>query len=202
VNKRLHKRLVSAREKLVELRTRRFEQLALFRMFLKVALNDYLTSIDPITGQRFASLTFEANKVQGEAALRLTMLDGSTLHIALNRAGHFAMTAEPDLFEGVKITDLLVKDNLSSADFICLVNDATNAQTYRFDAGKLIEALVARVIDYSEAEAVTALPPLTDEAQTPAAVAALAEAEAAAPAPMEKPAARVERGSVVQFSLR
>jgi hypothetical protein len=190
VNKRLHKRLVSAREKLVELRNRRFEQLALFRMFLKVALNDYLTSIDPITGQRFASLTYEANKVQGEAALRLTMLDGSSLHIALGRAGHFAMTAEPDFFEGVKITDLHVKDNLETADFICLVSDEANAQTYRFDAGKLIEALVSRVIDASESEAITALPPVAGETSAPA----------AEPAPAAT--ARVERGSVVQFSLR
>ncbi|MGH7708504.1 MAG: hypothetical protein ACREM6_11355 [Vulcanimicrobiaceae bacterium] len=153
VYKDTYERILSARERLIELRDQRFDELAQLRMFLRVKLNDYLSNRDPITGATLASIAYEGNRIQGEAVLRLGLYDGSFVKITLDRLGHFQTEAEPNVFDGIRLIDLHVSGDVYSADFDFARTDVGSAEIRRADFGKVLEVLFLRTADQAEREA-------------------------------------------------
>jgi hypothetical protein len=117
--RRAFARLTAARERLLELRASRIEQLLRLRTYLRGELAEFVATLDPITGVRFAEIRSEGSKANGDLSLTIAFFEGTTLRLGVDREGTFVCGASPpEMLAGIgRIYDLRVRGDAGYAEF-------------------------------------------------------------------------------------
>ena len=146
-------RIVAARQRLVELRAERVEELVRLQAYLRELLADFFTAVDPIGGNRFAELALDGNRAHGDLSLTLATFDGGRLKIGVDSLGEFSRAAIPDVFEDVeKILELRVSPDAREAlmDYIPAGKTRKDARTVDFAI--YVHKLIERAVTASEGD--------------------------------------------------
>jgi hypothetical protein len=152
--KERYKRIMAAREQIIDMRTARVAELLRLQAYLRNRLTDYFTNLDPITGSRLAELGIEGNKAHGDIALTLALFEGSRLKIAVDAYGRFSFAAEPNVFAEIgTLVGLHVAEDLSVAEveYIAPGEGQTHVHSAGFSA--YLEALIDHAVETVEREA-------------------------------------------------
>jgi hypothetical protein len=147
-------RIAAARHRLLEVRATRIEALLRFRAFLRSRLVDFVSTIDPITGVRYAEIVCEGSKTSGDLALTLSFFEGSTLRFSVDRQGRYGLAAKPpDLLLGIgRILEMRVRGDGSHAEFEYEPEGDPGARRSG-DLGALVERAIDHVARSAEREA-------------------------------------------------
>jgi hypothetical protein len=110
-------RIVAARQALVDVRAARWETLQRFKNFAKAKMGDFISTTDPISGQRLADISAGGDKARGEAAMVLGMFEGTRMRLTVDAHGQFgAEINPPEMFADVgRVVDIDVPMDLSRA---------------------------------------------------------------------------------------
>jgi hypothetical protein len=114
-----HARIVAARQRLLDVRGERIEQLLRLRTYLRALLSDFVTNVDPVTGQRLVEIAAEGSKSNGDMAMTLALFEGTKLRFAVDSLGRFSASTVPgELMNEVgKIVGLRVGTDATRAEF-------------------------------------------------------------------------------------
>jgi len=155
--KAAYERIKAARQRLVELRAARVEELLRLQAYLRETLAEFFNSVDPITGNRFAELALDGNRAHGEISLTIATFAGGRLKISVDSQGHFAHAAVPDVFAGVeRILDVRVSPDALAAQMDFMPAGKTRKGVQTVDFAIYVQALIERAIASSEADSADA----------------------------------------------
>jgi hypothetical protein len=98
--KRQFARVVAARQRLMDLRSQRMDQLQRLRAFAKNHLNDFVSTVDPITSVRYCDIQAEGNKTRGDMQVTVAFFEGSKVSVALDPVAKFSWECTPEALLG------------------------------------------------------------------------------------------------------
>jgi hypothetical protein len=154
-----YRRIMAARERVIDMRTERVAALLRLQNYLRKRLSDYFTNLDPITGSRLAELGLEGNKAHGDIALALVFFEGSRLRVGIDAYGRFSLAAEPDVFAEIgTLVGLHVADDNSTAEIEYVAAGAGQTQVHSAGFSAYLEALIDHAVASVEEQADIAKP--------------------------------------------
>jgi len=162
--KREFERMVAARNRLVDVRAERMEQLLCVRAMLRKLLADFFETLDPITNSRLAEVTADGSKAHGNLAIGLSFFEGTRLRLAVDVNGRFSHSASiPSAFDDVeRVVEIRVPEDLSRADIV--YEPVATPGTFRTLAlADVAMHLLAYAVSAVEAQLPVAPPPKTVE---------------------------------------
>ncbi len=155
-----HARIVAARQRVLDIRGERIEQLLRLRTYLRALLSDFVTNVDPVTGARLAEINAEGSKTNGDLAMTLSLFEGTKLRFEVDSLGRFGVSTVPaELMSEVgRIVDLRVAPDASRAEFS--YEPAAQPGTKKTgDVAKLVALIVERAVATVESDLVGAPQP-------------------------------------------
>lgn len=162
--------MIAAREVLLKVRAARSESLQRFRTFASSRLNEFIASVDPITGARMVELLAEGSKVTGDLSVTIAFFDGTRLRIAIDSMARMAAEATPPeiLHEVGTVLDIIVAPDLSRAEMVYEKTVGPRGARARLDLDDLIRRMVDLCAEVIEEESASVAPPAAQAAQTAA----------------------------------
>jgi hypothetical protein len=137
-------RIVAARQRVIDVRAERNEELLRLRAFLRTTLGDCASTVDPLSGARVAEVMAEGSKAGGDLSLTLAFFDGTKLRIAVDAHGRFEVNTTPaHLFPYDRVFDVRVAPDGSRAEIEALAPDAQTRRT------EDVAALLGRVLEHA-----------------------------------------------------
>ena len=166
--KREFARMVDARNRLVDMRGERMEQLLAVRAMFRVLLADFFETLDPITNLRLAEVTADGSKSHGDLAIALSFFEGTRLRLAVDIHGQFTHGVSiPSAFDDVeRVVEIRVSPDLSRAEIA--YEPVGSPGTFR--SLDLI-AVAMHLLDHAMIAVEAQLPTLPPRAQEPMPVA-------------------------------
>lgn len=186
--------MVAARQRLMDLRSSRIEQLVRVRIVLKGLLADFLETLDPIANVRLAEVSADGSKANGTLAVSLAFFEGTRMRIAVDTAARFTHSVSiPSAFDDVaRVIEIGISNDMARCEVVYEPVGQPGMRE-RLDLVAVALALLAHAVAAVEAEASEA-PSDTNASTTLAPVVARPVADA--PARQTPPVASVARLSV------
>ena len=152
-----HARIIAARQRLLDVRGERIEQLLRLRTYMRALLSDFVTNVDPVTGQRLAEVAAEGSKSNGDMAMTLAIFEGTKLRFAVDSLGRFSASTVPSelMTEVGKIVGLRVSGDSSRAEFDYEPAGQPGVRKIG-DVAKLVALIVDRAAQSVESDVVDA----------------------------------------------
>jgi len=113
-------RMLAARQRLLDLRSSRIEQLLRVRGVLRELLGDFFETLDPIANVRLAEISAEGSKAHGDLAITLSFFEGTRMRLAVQRSGRFSHSVSiPSAFDDVaRIEEIDVSGDMKRAGLL------------------------------------------------------------------------------------
>ena len=145
-------RIVAARQTMVDVRAARWETLQRFKNFAKSKMGDFVGTMDPVTGQRLADISAGGDKGRGEAAMVLSLFEGTRLRLTVDVHGQYGFESNPpELLSDVgRVVDVHVPMDLSRAEMLYEPASGPRGSRRTLDLGDIIARMVenaARVVE-------------------------------------------------------
>ncbi len=114
-----HTRILAARQRLLDVRGERIEQLLRLRTYLRALLAEFVTNVDPVSGQRLAEVAAEGSKANGDMSVIFAIFEGTKLRFSVDSLGRFSATTSPvEMMSDIgRLTGLRVSADASRAEF-------------------------------------------------------------------------------------
>ncbi|GAC1310730.1 MAG: hypothetical protein NVS2B3_06020 [Vulcanimicrobiaceae bacterium] len=112
--------MLAARQRLLELRSSRIEQLLRVRVALRGMLADFFETLDPIANVRLAEVSADGSKAHGNLVVSLSFFEGTRMRIAVDTAGIFShFVSVPSAFDDVaRVVEIAVSSDMTQCDVI------------------------------------------------------------------------------------
>ncbi len=152
-----HTRIIAARQRLLDVREERVEQLLRLLTYLRALLAEFVGSVDPVSGQRLAEVGSEGSKANGDMAVVLAVFDGTKLRFAVDRVGRFSATTHPPelMAEIGRLVGLRVSADATRAEFDYEPAGQPGARKVG-DVSKLVALIIERAAISVESDVVDA----------------------------------------------
>jgi len=194
--KRQFARVVTARQKLLDLRAQRMDQLARLRNFAKNQLMDFVSTVDPITAQRYCEIQADGSKTRGDMAVSVVFYEGTKLAIAIDQFGKYSCdcTHKGMLADLGELAELYVTADQTRAQ---LTFESEDGGRRYVDLGEAIDELIEVVVRAVEADVPESAPVSVSVLRPP-------EPTAAAPvvSPVASPVVAGVASNALMFSIR
>lgn len=150
-------RMVAARQRLMDLRSSRIEQLVRVRMVLKGLLADFLETLDPIANVRLAEVSADGSKANGTLAVSLAFFEGTRMRIAVDTSARFSHSVSvPSAFDDVaRVIEIGISSDMARCEVLYEPIGQPGARK-RLDLIAVAMALLAHAVAAVEAEAIEA----------------------------------------------
>jgi hypothetical protein len=114
-----HTRILAARQRLLDVRGERIEQLLRLRTYLRTLLGEFVTNVDPVSGQRLAEVSAEGSKATGDMSVIFAIFEGTKLRFSVDNLGRFSATTTPvELMADIgRLVGLRVSADAARAEF-------------------------------------------------------------------------------------
>jgi hypothetical protein len=147
-------RIVAARQRMVDVRAARWETLQRFKNFAKSQLQDFISTTDPVSGQRLADLSAGGDKARGEAAMVLSFFEGTRLRLTVDTSGQYGSESNPPEILGDigRIIDIIVPVDLSRAEMIFETVAGPKGALHKLDLNEIIARMVDNAVRTVEEE--------------------------------------------------
>jgi len=152
-----HARIIAARQRLLDVRGERIEQLLRLRTYLRALLVDFVGTVDPVSGQRLADVSAEGSKANGDMAVVFAVFDGTKLRFAVDNLGRFTASSHPPemMAEVGRLVDLRVSADATRAEFDYEPAGQPGARKIG-DVAKLVALVIERAAISMESDIVDA----------------------------------------------
>lgn len=149
--------MLAARQRLLDLRSARIEQLLRVRVVLRGLLADFFETLDPIANARLAEVSAEGSKAHGDLAVTLSFFEGSRMKLSVDTNGRFSHELSiPSGFDAVeRIVEYTFSSDMTRAEVAYVPKDAP-LEMRRLDLVAVTLALLANAVAAVEAEAAEA----------------------------------------------
>ncbi len=146
--------MLGARQRLLDLRSSRIEQLLRVRALLRGVLADFFETLDPLANVRLAEVSAEGSKAHGDLAISLSFFEGTTMRIAVDATGRFShILSIPSGFDDVaRIVAIEFSNDMTRAEVLYEPVGAPGERR-RFDLVATVLALLAHAVASVEEEA-------------------------------------------------
>jgi hypothetical protein len=164
-------RIVAARQTMVDVRAARWETLQRFKNFAKSKMTDFISTTDPVTGQRLADISAGGDKGRGEAAMVLGLFEGTRLRLTVDVHGQYgAESTPPELLGDVgRVVEVLVPMDLSRAEMVYEPLAGPRGSRRTLDLSDVITRMVENAAVVVEDELGDAAPRSSTTSQKPSA---------------------------------
>ncbi|GAC1540138.1 MAG: hypothetical protein NVS3B16_01960 [Vulcanimicrobiaceae bacterium] len=146
--------MLAARQRLLDVRSHRIEQLLRVRVVMRALLADFFETLDPIVNVRLAEVSAEGSKAHGVLAISLSFFEGTRMRLAVDTSGRFSHEVSiPSAFDDVaRILEIDVSSDLSGAGVLYEPIGAPDVRR-RLDLVAVTLALLAHAVAAVEDEA-------------------------------------------------
>ena len=146
--------MIAARQRMIDARSERIEQLLRVRAVLRAMLGDFLETLDPITNVRLVEVSAEGSKAHGDLSIALGFFEGTRLRLAVDKHARFSHAVSiPSAFDDVaRILDVRVPNDLSAAEVSYEPSPAPGTRR-TLDLVEVVMQLLAHAVASVEAEA-------------------------------------------------
>lgn len=198
--------MIAARQRLLELRASRIEQLLRVRVVLRGLLADFFETLDPVSNVRLAEITGEGSKSNGDLAITLSFFEGTRMQLSVDTTGRFHHSVSiPSAFDDVaRIVEIGFSADMSRAELV--YEPVDGGESRRLDLLATVLAMLAHAIASVEAEVGEVRPSVPVLAPVPARAvpteAPASEAPVSRPAAVVPPAAAAAAAAAAAPSLR
>lgn len=146
--------MLAARQRLLDLRSNRIEQLLRVRVVLRGLLGDFFETLDPIANARLAEVSAEGSKAHGDLAVTLVFFEGSRMRLSVDSSGRFSHELSiPSAFDEVeRIVEFTFSSDMSRAEVLYVPKGAPEERR-QLDLVAVTLALLANAVAAVEEEA-------------------------------------------------
>ncbi len=112
--------MLAARQRLLDLRSNRIEQLLRVRVLLRGLFADFFETLDPIGNLRLAEVSAEGSKAHGDLAITLSFFEGTRMRLAVDPSGRFthAVSIAGAFDDVARIAEIDIASDLTRADVL------------------------------------------------------------------------------------
>ena len=204
--------MLAARQRLLDLRSSRIEQLLRVRVALRGMLADFFETLDPIANVRLAEVSADGSKAHGNLVLSLSFFEGTRMRLAVDTSGTFShFVSVPSAFDDVaRVVEIAVSSDLTRCDVayepIGEPDGRRSLDLFATTTALLAHAVTnveheAREAPQSSASPLPLVPPPAPRLSVAGRIGAPAAAESPAPLRLTLASIDVPKAEVLTFSV-